>query len=119
MGADWQPISEEDIWHEINAAWSRMDFKQRRVWDAIRILPERWTQQKLLHAHGSWVVAVIGRTLIWYDEVEEGFVVSLWTTYGLIDGDYQSGEQPLEHQMQIISTFFDPSLGDLPVNIMR
>lgn len=119
MCEDWQPISEEDVWREINEAWPRMDFKQRRVWDAIRILPEKWTQPRPFYAHGSWVVAIIGRTLLWYDDIEEGFVMSLWSTYGAIDDDYRSGEAPLERQVQTISMFFDPSLGTLPSEVMR
>lgn len=44
---------------------------------------------------GFWVVALIGRTVIWYNDVEEGFNRSCYSVYGEIE-DYWCNEDELE-----------------------
>ncbi len=34
---------------------------------------------------GFWVVAIFGKQCIWYNDIEEGFNISPYTTYGKID----------------------------------
>src|SRR4051812_13663333 len=70
---EWQPISEERIWDNINKDWSNMGFDQRRLWEAVKIMPERWSNQQKHYDHGSWVIAIIGSWVVWYDDIEEGF----------------------------------------------
>lgn len=75
-------LSEEQLWDEINAGWSRMSFKQRNLWEAIKRSPEQWE----LKGYGPcWVVAMIGETVIYYNHFEYGFNRSSWTSYGIID----------------------------------
>jgi len=95
-----RPIAETELWDEINAAWERMNWKQRRLWEIIRITPTTWEQ----HSHGDsgqgvWVVALLGSTVVWYDDIEYGFRVSHYTRYGIID-DSSYGEDKLEQTVQ-------------------
>jgi len=48
--------------------------EQLRLWKAIRIKPEKWLQPPYGdHGKGFWVVGLIGRTVTWYNDIEEGF----------------------------------------------
>jgi len=83
---DWSPISENEIWDRINAAQVDMSAPEQRLWEAISIIPEKWDQVP----HGSqgggfWAVGIIGRSVIWYNDIEDGFNISKYATYGRID----------------------------------
>lgn len=81
----WEPISEEEIWDEINAAWKRMSVAQRNLWETIQIDPEKWQQHpEGDEGDGFWVVAILGRTVVWYNDIEEGFNRSRYSQYGEI-----------------------------------
>jgi hypothetical protein len=57
---EWQPISLEELWGEINGALDRMNATQRKLWDAISITPEKWQQEPYgKEGGGFWVVALI------------------------------------------------------------
>lgn len=106
-------MSEEDIWDEINAAWSRMSFEQRRLWEMVKIMPEKWAfDQKT--PHGTWVVAILGRMIIRYDDTDwGGFTLSLWTKHGVIGADV-SGEGTLEDELRVMAAYFNTSLSGPP-----
>ena len=62
-----------------------MDFAQRRLWDVIAIDPEQWNHQTSAgNDHRIWVIALIGRTVISYNDVEHGFGRSSFVRYGEI-----------------------------------
>jgi hypothetical protein len=115
--------SEELVWDRINDAFARMNHKQRRVWEIVKTLPEKWHHARediiLGYKRGSYVVAIVGRMVVWYDEIEAGFRLSLWTKYGIVDGDYWSAEASLEYHLDGIAMYFDPSLSGPPCEYVR
>lgn len=55
---DWEPISEASLWDKINAAERRMNPRQERLWEAIRIIPEKWSQETYGNVGGGfWAVS--------------------------------------------------------------
>ena len=93
---DWKPISESALLNRIKGSYARMPLEHKRLWDAIRIEPIKWQQHPYGDAGGGfWVVAVIGRTVIWYNDIEEGFNRSVYTTPGEI-ADYLCNDDELE-----------------------
>jgi hypothetical protein len=81
----WTPLSEAKLWDEINAAEARMSLPQRRLWRAMRITPEKWKQHPYGDAGGGfWVVGIIGRIAIWFNDIEDGFNLSNYREYGVI-----------------------------------
>jgi hypothetical protein len=93
---EWRPIGEAALRGRIAQGVVRMSTSQRRLWDAIRIEPQKWQ----LHPYGDagagfWVVAIIGQTVIWYNDIEDGFNRSRYSTYGQID-DYWCNQDELE-----------------------
>jgi len=93
---DWEPISEVALRGRIAQGEARMSSSQLRLWEAIRIEPEKWQQNPYGDAgNGFWVVALVGRTVIWYNDIEEGFNRSSYSAYGQIE-DYWCNQDELE-----------------------
>ncbi len=84
----------------LNSAWDRMSIPQRRLWEVIRINPEKWKQHPYGESRcGFWVVAVLGNTVVWYNDLEHGFNRSLYSKYGEID-QYWCNQDNLEWTIQ-------------------
>jgi hypothetical protein len=99
---DWKPIAERDLRDRIKQGQGRMTPAQLRLWEAIRIEPEKWAQYPYGdQGKGFWAVGLIGRTVIWYNDIEEGFNRSGFTAYGTID-DYWCNQDELEVTVQYV-----------------
>jgi hypothetical protein len=93
---EWQPISETALRGRIAQGRARMSTTNRCLWDVICIPPERWLQHPFGDAGGGfWAVGLIGRMVIWYNDIEEGFNRSVYSTYGLIE-DYWRNDDELD-----------------------
>jgi len=98
----WTPFTESEIWDEINSSWDRMSISQRKLWEIIRIDPEKWKQDPWGNeGNGFWVVAIIGKTVVWYNDIEEGFNHSTYSQYGEIE-EYWCNQDELEWTVQHI-----------------
>ncbi len=75
---------------------------QLRLWEVVRIEPEKWRQDPYGNAgKGFWVVGLIGQTVVWFNDIEDGFNRSRFTMYGTID-EYWCNDDELEVTMQYI-----------------
>jgi hypothetical protein len=100
---DWEPISVDALLARISQGYARMNQAQQRLWDAIRISPEKWQQHPYGDAGGGfWTVGLIGRTAIWYNDLEDGFNRSVYSTYGVID-DYWCNDDELDVTVQYLA----------------
>ena len=97
-----QSISEAGIWEEINSSYERMSLEQKRFWEVIKINPEKW-QEEICGREGGgfWAVAIIGKSVIWYNDIEEGFNRSGFHSYGQIS-EYWCNQDQLEWTIQNI-----------------
>ena len=83
---EWIPISEDEILELIHSACDRMTVNQMRLWELIQIKPEKWQQIPWGDAgNGFWAVALVGRTVVWYNDIEDGFNRSNYKSYRVID----------------------------------
>jgi hypothetical protein len=94
-------IDEAAIWDKINLAETRMSLPQRRLWEVVRITPERWQDRTGNSGDGIWVVAVIGTAAIWYNEIEEGFCRSSFSSYGEVS-KFNWNADPLGDVLQYV-----------------
>jgi hypothetical protein len=104
-------LSEFQIWDIINAACERMSVQQRHLWEMIRIDPEKWQQHPYGDVRGGfWAVALIGTSVVWYNEIENGFNRSHYTRHGLIN-QYRCNQdnlgETLETLLDILRTGYD------------
>jgi hypothetical protein len=100
----WKPISEDRILGLVNESRKRMNPLERRFWDAIAIYPEKWKQSPYGKiGNGFWVVALIGKVTVWYNDIEDGFNRSNYSDYGTIpDNEYWCNQDKLELQVKQI-----------------
>jgi len=106
---EWKPISEVALRERVAQGEARMNVAQQRLWQAIRIEPERWQQQPYGDAGGGfWVIAIVGRTVIWYNDIEDGFNRSRYSKYGTID-DYWCNQDELELTVQYLMSAVEQS----------
>lgn len=97
---DWQTITLEELEAEMLDAVSRMDLQQRRLWEVIRINPEKWQQDPYGNEGGGfWVVGLVGSTAVWYNDIECGFNLSSYSSHGIID-EYWCNDDELEWAVQ-------------------
>ena|ERR1700682_3499399 len=93
---DWEPIAEPALVKRINQGYARMTQSHQSLWNAIRINPEKWQQHPYGDLGGGfWAMGVIGRSVIWYNDREDGFNRSVYSAYGVID-DYWCNHDELE-----------------------
>jgi hypothetical protein len=104
---DWEPIAEPALVKRINQGYARMTRSHQRLWNAIRINPEKWQQHPYGDLEGGfWAVGVIGRSVIWYNDREGGFNRSVYSAYGVID-DYWCNHDELEVTIQYLANALD------------
>jgi hypothetical protein len=98
----WKPLPEEELHDMLNSAWQRMSLPQRRFWEAIRIEPQKWASHPYGDLGGGfWAVALVGQTVVWFNDIEDGFNRSHYTTHGTI-GAYWCNQDQLEWTVQHI-----------------
>jgi len=96
----WTPLPEVDLWDMINAASERMTLEQSRLWEIIKIDPQKWSERTYGELGGGfWAVAVIGNSVIWFNDIEDGFNRSTYTEYGEI-AEYLCNQDKLEVAVQ-------------------
>ena len=106
----WKPLDEATLWDLMNKARERMNPMERRFWDAVQISPEKWRQNPYGNKGGGfWAVGLMGNTVVWYNDIEDGFNRSHYRQYGTIpDDEYWCNqdelEQPIRELMNIVST---------------
>jgi len=99
---DWEPISEVELLDVINSACRRMNPAQHRLWEAIKIDPQKWSQHPWGDVGGGfWVAAIVGKECLFYNDIEDGWNWSVYEAYGEIR-DYWCNQDELELAVQHI-----------------
>jgi len=99
---EWEPISIDALRARIEQGCARMTPAQLRLWEAVRIEPEKWQQHPYGdQGNGFWAVGLIGRTVVWFNDIEDGFNRSRFTEYGTIE-QYWCNHDELEMSVQYI-----------------
>lgn len=103
----WTPITLAELNRLIAAQLPEAHSAPFRLWTMIRIAPEKWAEPTCGNEGGGfWAVALVGRNVVWYNDIEEGFNISPFTTAGTIDGcGYE--EYELHHVLQQLAGFID------------
>ena len=82
----WTPITIEEILEMINSTENELNGDLLSFWNLIKIDPEKWIEEEYgKEGDGFWVVGLIGKKVIYYNDIEEGFNISDYTIYGTID----------------------------------
>lgn len=96
----WEPISEADLRDRINYSCDRMTPEQSKLWEVIKIHPQKWKEETYGELGGGfWVVAIIGSSVVWFNDIEYGFNQSVYSELGKID-EYCCNQDELEWTVQ-------------------
>lgn len=81
----WTPISLTELQEWISRGESKLEGEPLNFWNLIKIAPQKWQEKEYGNEGGGfWVVAIFGNAVIYYNDIEEGFNVSSYETYGHI-----------------------------------
>lgn len=98
----WKPISEADLLELINRALDQFAPAERRFWETIRTDPEKWQCSRWGdEGQGFWAVAVLGKSVVWYNDIEDGFNCSRYRTFGAFD-DYCCDQATLDQVVRVL-----------------
>jgi hypothetical protein len=101
---EWEPISLEDLQKHIKNLEFLFAEDQKSFWALIRITPEKWSEETTGEEGGGfWVVAIFGRQVIYYNDIEDGFNISAYPKYGVIQ-EYYANQSELHH---VVGNLFD------------
>ncbi len=104
---DWMPIGEGELTSLIADAVATMEQPARSLWSLLRVRPARWQQSPWGDEGGGfWVVGVLGERAIWFNDIEWGFNISRYQTYGVI-AEYVCNQDELRHTMDSLSWEFE------------
>jgi hypothetical protein len=103
----WQPIGIDVIRIDIRDAEAAMSEVSLRLWRLIRIEPEKWQQHPYGDMGGGfWAVGLFGHNAIWYNDIEQGYNISQWTTWGLLN-EYWCNQDDLLQTVNSIRAYID------------
>ena len=93
----WSPIEESALYELINNAEWILEGLDKGFWRLIKLSsPEKWLQHPLGNEGGGfWVVAIIGNRCIYYNDIEDGFNLSPFKKWGIIE-EYWCNQSTLE-----------------------
>ena len=82
----WTPIVLTELKNLILEGELELNDQELNLWDLIKIEPEKWEEMDYgTEGNGFWVVAIFGREVIWYNDIEDGFNISEYKKYGKIE----------------------------------
>jgi hypothetical protein len=98
----WQPITEEQLSDEINRGVTKMTLEQFRLWEAIHVLQQKWKLSPWGDLGGGFlIVAIVGQTVVWYNDIEGGFNRSVYLQLGVIN-NYWCNQDELNWTVQCL-----------------
>ena len=105
---DWKPLSEASLWDLLNEAELRMNPEIARFWEAVRIPPEKWVSHPYGDVGGGfWVVGLLGARAVWFNDIEDGFNISSYRSFGELPEywcDQHELELVLQHLLHFVQT---------------
>jgi hypothetical protein len=94
----WTPISLEELNELVADSISKIAPRECRVWELLRVeAPVKWQFHPWGDMGGGfWVVGILGNQALWYNDIEDGFNVSHYSTFGVL-GEYWCNQDELHH----------------------
>ncbi|MBE0392927.1 hypothetical protein [Flavobacterium sp. PL002] len=91
---EWKPITLIELYDEIQKTENDLNGELWNFWQLLKIEPEKWAEEQYGNEGGGfWVVAICGKKIIWYNDIEDGFNISDYKNYGQIDQYYCNQEE--------------------------
>ena len=115
MGS-FEPISEENLIKLINSSIYDLTGPELVFYEAIRIAPQKWELEPWgKEGGGFWVIGLIGQTVLWYNDIEEGFNDSQYSEYGVI-GEYWCNQDDFALAVRNLKSFVETCIPPLKMS---
>jgi len=100
MNTHWSPITESGLINLLSQAIAGMDTGIQTFWHMVQLpKPELWQQHPWGdEGCGFWVLAVMGKRCIYYNDITQGFCLGNFSKWGVID-DYQDEKLSLSERL--------------------
>ena len=97
----WQPLLLTELREMISRDLAECPDELRAYFDSVAFEPAKWRQTPYGDEGGGfWAVAADENRVLWYNDIEEGFNVSVFTTWGTIpDGEYWCNQDELKYAL--------------------
>ena len=106
----WQPTPLYELKTLIAQQIAECSPETRALFEANAITPKKWALSPWGDDGGGfWVIAIIGKFVLWYNDIEEGFNISSFTQEGTIE-QYWCNQDPL-HVALLSLNSKSPKLG--------
>jgi hypothetical protein len=81
-----QQIAKSEILNIITEQETDLELELDNFWRLINIIPEYWEADSYgQKGKRFWVVGICGKAMIWYNDIENGFNLGTYDTYGKIE----------------------------------
>ena len=80
---NWTALKKGNLMMEIFLAEHNLDQECSTFWDQIKINPSIWKCEDVIEDN-FWAVAKHQNYVVWYNDIEEGFNISIYKTEGII-----------------------------------
>ncbi len=82
---NWTPISLKELNNIIETSVAVMDTEVLYFWNSIKIVPEKRQVPSYSNEDYFWIVGKIKNYMIYYNDIEEGFNISLENNLSYIE----------------------------------
>ena len=97
MENTWKPVEESWLLENIDNSEWLLDCAEKNLWNLIKITPKKWQQHPWGdEGQGFYAVGVLGNQVIYYNDIEDGYNLSKFKEYGIID-EYWCNQNELHH----------------------
>ena len=104
---EWQPISKEALLERVAQGVARMLPAELHLWKMMRVDPVKWSQEPYgREGQGFWVVGLSGTSVVWYNDIEDGFNRSQYKVHGEIQ-DYWCNQDELQVTVRYLVNAID------------
>ncbi|BFM13512.1 hypothetical protein R50072_36650 [Simiduia litorea] len=102
MTSTWKPVSIDWLKSDIESQLYLLEDGAINLWNLIKIEPVKWSLPPLGDEGGGfYVVAIWGKNVLWYNDIEDGYNISSYKEQGQID-EYYSNQNELHHSINYL-----------------
>lgn len=79
-------ISKKLILEIIAESENEMSSEEKIFWNLVKISPKKWNNYYFSkEGREFWGVGILGKRVLWYNDIEDGFNISKYSKLGIID----------------------------------
>ena len=99
---NWKPVEKSWIDNDLENQFWLLDEPQQRFRNLIKVMPQKWQLSPIGDLGGGfYVVAIFGNQVLYFNDIEKGYNISEFNTFGVIN-DYFCNQNELHHSINYL-----------------